>query len=56
MNGDPGVSVLVLQDIAKSFLAVCAFRGVSLEVFPGEVHLLGPPHVFTKDDIDQFNF
>jgi ABC-type sugar transport system ATPase subunit len=37
---DPGVPALALKDIAKSFPGVRAIRGVSLEVFPGEVHAL----------------
>ena len=32
--------VLALRDVSKSFGAVRALRGVSLELFPGEVHAL----------------
>ncbi|MGW3407293.1 ATP-binding cassette domain-containing protein, partial [Streptomyces zhihengii] len=32
--------VLALKDVAKSFGAVRALKGVSLELFPGEVHAL----------------
>jgi ABC-type Na+ transport system ATPase subunit NatA len=37
---EPGTPALSLKDIVKSFQGVRALRGVSLEVFPGEVHAL----------------
>jgi ABC-type sugar transport system ATPase subunit len=37
---EPGTPALSLKDIVKSFPGVRALRGVSLEVFPDEVHAL----------------
>ena len=37
ISSDPSVPALSLKDIVKSFPGVRALRGVSLEVFQGEV-------------------
>ena len=46
---------VALQGASKSYGAVRALREADIELRAGEV-LLGPPTVFDKSNIDQFDF